>query len=126
MLLPKPQIPQKNPNSLLHILCYRRPHHPIFPFRTPPKFSIIINASSMSTRIHIFGFRIQPGSASPIEIDLKATAEMKVRPRLLSYAKNPERVGESLMELMVNLGLGDGEFGDGDVMMVVMVRWWIR
>ena len=46
-----------------------------------------------------------------MEIDLKAITEMKVRPRLSSYAENLERAGDALKEL--RLGVGDGEIGIG-------------
>ncbi|ONK65260.1 uncharacterized protein A4U43_C07F35310 [Asparagus officinalis] len=89
----------------------------LFPSRSPPKFSIVIDAGSTGTRIHVFGYKTRPGSATPFEIDLGSTAEMKVRPGLSAFAGDPGRAGESLREL-VEFGrerVGRGNLGETEI-----------
>ncbi|WOL12465.1 hypothetical protein Cni_G21232 [Canna indica] len=63
-----------------------------------PRFGIIIDAGSSGTRIHVFASKGDPGVIP--SLDLGSTAVMRVTPGLSSYSADPERAGESLVELM--------------------------
>ncbi|KAJ0988552.1 hypothetical protein J5N97_006908 [Dioscorea zingiberensis] len=69
------------------------------------RFGIVIDGGSSGSRIHVYGWRIGEGMTR--EVDFAESGEMKVNPGLSTYAREPERAGESLVELV--------EFGKGRV-----------
>ncbi|XP_072978382.1 probable apyrase 6 [Typha angustifolia] len=62
------------------------------------RFGIVIDAGSSGTRIHVFGYNNERGDF-PL-LDLDRTAVMRVSPGLSSYVEEPERAGDSLVELL--------------------------
>lgn len=71
-----------------------------------PRFSVIIDAGSTGTRVHVFGYTISPETKLPV-LDRTSISEMKVRPGLSSYSGDPASAGASLLELL--------DFGKGKV-----------
>ncbi|KAG0469796.1 hypothetical protein HPP92_016496 [Vanilla planifolia] len=71
-----------------------------------PRFSIIIDAGSTGTRLHVFSFVISPKTKLPV-LDLASTSSLKVRPGLSSYSGDPSSAGDSLVDLL--------RFGKGKV-----------
>ncbi|KAG0449682.1 hypothetical protein HPP92_027114 [Vanilla planifolia] len=71
-----------------------------------PRFSIIIDAGSTGTRLHVFSFVISPKTKLPV-LDLASTSSVKVRPGLSSYSGDPSSAGDSLVDLL--------RFGKGKV-----------
>ncbi|KAJ3673365.1 hypothetical protein LUZ60_006739 [Juncus effusus] len=63
------------------------------------QFSIIIDAGSSGTRIHVFSFTINPSSSLPL-IDLDRTVVMRSSPGLSSFVNNPNEAGNSIDELV--------------------------
>ncbi|KAJ3677381.1 hypothetical protein LUZ60_003105 [Juncus effusus] len=74
----------------------------IFRNSNPVKFSVIIDAGSTGSRIHIIGFRPDRKSRNPIPvmIDFGITDSKKSTPGLSSYSSDPENSGESLVGLI--------------------------
>ncbi|KAJ4753426.1 GDA1/CD39 nucleoside phosphatase family protein [Rhynchospora pubera] len=72
------------------------------PFRTNPTpgplFSVIIDAGSSGSRIHVFAFSQQEGSL-PL-LDLNRTAVLRTSPGLSSFVDEPVKAGDSLEELL--------------------------
>ncbi|XP_072991717.1 probable apyrase 6 isoform X1 [Typha latifolia] len=62
------------------------------------QFAIVIDAGSSGTRIHVFGYTREVGSLP--SLDVKRTAVMRVSPGLSSYTEEPDRAGESLLDLL--------------------------
>jgi apyrase len=63
-----------------------------------PQFSIIIDAGSSGTRIHVFAFSQQEGSL-PL-LDLNRTAVMRTSPGVSYFVDEPGKAGKSLGKLI--------------------------
>ncbi|XP_078160236.1 putative apyrase 6 isoform X2 [Carex rostrata] len=63
-----------------------------------PQFSVIIDAGSSGTRVHVFAFSQQEGSL-PL-LDLNRTEVMRTSPGLSSFVDEPSKAGESLGKLI--------------------------
>lgn len=63
-----------------------------------PQFSVIIDAGSSGTRIHVFAFSQQEGSL-PL-LDLDRTAVKRTSPGLSSFVNEPVKAGESIVEFI--------------------------
>ncbi|XP_020586663.1 probable apyrase 6 isoform X2 [Phalaenopsis equestris] len=72
----------------------------------PPRFSVVIDAGSTGTRLHVYGYTISLKTTLPV-LDLASTSEMKVNPGLSSYSGDPASAGASLVPLL--------DFGKGKV-----------
>ncbi|XP_021722887.1 probable apyrase 6 [Chenopodium quinoa] len=70
--------------------------------RTPVngrKFGIIIDGGSTGSRIHVFEYKVE-GGVPRFDFGPDGHSSMRVNPGLSSFEDNPERAGESLMELL--------------------------
>ncbi|KAF3324234.1 putative apyrase 6 isoform X1 [Carex littledalei] len=66
-----------------------------------PRYSIIIDAGSTGSRIHVIGYRMLAGAkAVPVDVDFRISGSKKVVPGLSAYALNPDNAGKSLIELI--------------------------
>ncbi|XP_020694998.1 probable apyrase 6 isoform X2 [Dendrobium catenatum] len=71
-----------------------------------PRFSVVIDAGSTGTRLHVYGYTMSPETKLPV-LDQASTSEMKVRPGLSSYSGDPSSAGAALVELL--------DFGKGKI-----------
>lgn len=63
------------------------------------KFGIIIDGGSTGSRIHVFEYRIE-GGVPKFDFGPNGHSSMRVSPGLSSFEDDPERAGESLLELL--------------------------
>ncbi|XP_021746745.1 probable apyrase 6 isoform X3 [Chenopodium quinoa] len=70
--------------------------------RTPEngrKFGIIIDGGSTGSRIHVFEYKVE-GGVPRFDFGPDGHSSMRVNPGLSAFEDNPERAGESLLELL--------------------------
>jgi apyrase len=66
-----------------------------------PRYSIIIDAGSTGSRIHVIRYRmLGGGKAVPVSVDFEISGSKKVVPGLSAYALDPDNAGRSLIELI--------------------------
>lgn len=63
------------------------------------KFGIIIDGGSTGSRIHVFEYKIE-GGIPKFDFGPNGHSSMRVSPGLSSFEDDPERAGESLLELL--------------------------
>jgi len=63
------------------------------------RFGIIIDGGSTGSRVHVFEYRIE-GGVPRFDFGPNGHSSMRVNPGLSSYEEDPDRAGESLMDLL--------------------------
>ncbi|KAL2903908.1 putative apyrase 6 [Bienertia sinuspersici] len=63
------------------------------------KFSLIIDGGSTGSRIHVFEYRVE-GGVPKFDFGPNGHSSLKVNPGLSSFEGDPERAGESLLQLL--------------------------